>query len=529
MAYVLQGEGENLTFDLEKAKAALPAQVTCRKQKTPVDADALLRLGRAATLLDPAVEPDVRFYHQLLQEYFAANELLKRFLSGEDLSSLWKTPVFTTEMPDAKVGEWDPLPEPPTTGWEVTTILACGILSDTKHYPPGMTEKYLQEVLAVNLALAGRCLDEAGLVLKPETVLQTTRQGLLRRLYDPTAHLRAPLQAGLVLGRIGDPLFEIQEINGVQVILPQMVDVPAGTYWIGGQDDPDAYENEKPRFEVILPAFRIGRWPVTRAEFACFMAAGGYQEERWWEGNLAKRWLAGEDVTGGQVNSMLELWGLLKETPGWQEQIKDVWTPENIKAWENRLSMGREKFSQLLSDQLQTKSRRQPDTWTRGGWDNPSQPVTGVTWFEVNAYAAWLSAVSGVEYRLPGEAEWEAAARGVEGRIYPWGNSWDGNRANTVEGRVMKPSPVGAYAAAGGRGPFGGEDQAGNVYEWTSSLYRPYPVTITEEDWESTGERVVRGGSWFDYRRNARGAFRLRLIPDYFSVNVGFRLFSPGP
>ena len=521
MAYVLQNEGENLTFDLGKALAALPAWVTCRKQKMVVDKDALLRLGRAATLLDPAIEPDVRFYHQLLQEYFAANELLTRFTAGENLEQLWKVPVLQKEMPPAEVGEWDPLPEPPSTGWEVTTILACGICPDAT--------VLIESVRLVNPALAGRCLDEAGLVNKPEIVLQSTRQDLLQRLYDPKVHLRSRLQAGLVLGSIGDPRFEVLEKNGVKFILPQMVEVPAGTYPIGSRDDdPQAYDDEKPSFQAELPAFRIARWPVSNAEFACFLAAGGYEDKRWWAGELARSWLAGEDVTGGQLNRFLEWWDWLKKTPDWQDQMKDRWTPGNIKAWEQLSTQSREEFIQLMSTQLQTKSRSQPAFWVRSGWDNPSQPVTGVTWFETNAYAAWLSAASGKSFRLPDEKEWEAAARGVKGRIYPWNNEWNQNKANTIEGRVMKPSPVGAYAAAGGLGPFGTEDQSGNIWEWTRSLYRPYPAQLfNETDQESTEERIVRGGSWVSDRRDARCAGRRWDFPDFFGNVIGFRLFSP--
>lgn len=112
-------------------------------------------------------------------------------------------------------------------------------------------------------------------------------------------------------------------------------------------------------------------------------------------------------------------------------------------------------------------------------------------------------------------------------RVYPWGNEWDASRANTIEGRVLQPSPVGAYVAAGGVGPFGAEDQAGNVWDWTSTIYRPYPYE--QDDRESPaaeGERVVRGGSWSGYRRFARCAYRLRFVPGFFSYNVGFRVFS---
>jgi len=96
------------------------------------------------------------------------------------------------------------------------------------------------------------------------------------------------------------------------------------------------------------------------------------------------------------------------------------------------------------------------------------------------------------------------------------------------EGRVLKPSPVGAYAAAG-ESRFKAEDQAGNVWEWTSSLYLPYPYRReNSEKPEVEGERVMRGSSWDFNRRGARCACCNRNIPGLFINDVGFRVFSPG-
>ena len=159
---------------------------------------------------------------------------------------------------------------------------------------------------------------------------------------------------------------------------------------------------------------------------------------------------------------------------------------------------------------------------------NPSLPVTGVTWFEAHAYCAWLSEVSGRPFRLPTEAEWEASARGNGEGIYPWGSEWDSNRANTIEARVLAQSPVGAFAAAGGRGPFGGEDQAGNVFEWTNSLYGfayPYQADARESAM-SGGARSLRGGSANHEGCVARCAYRFEASPDLFANDMGFRMAS---
>jgi formylglycine-generating enzyme required for sulfatase activity len=367
------------------------------------------------------------------------------------------------------------------------------------------------------------------------------KQDLLADLYNPTIHLRARLQAGFILGRIGDPRFLPSPFRGeagggvVQVIHPTMVDVPAGTYLIGSnQGEKDSFEQEYPQHPVELKAFSVGKWSVTNAEYARFMQADGYEDEKYWKGDLAKRWLKGEEVGGGQSKTVLDNWRILKENPGWQERVKDVWSPDQIKVWEEIIEMSEEQVKEMLAKEFSQKSRSQPAFWHDRERNNPSQPVVGVTWFEARAYCAWLTEVTGKPYRLPTEPEWEAAARGLpdgEGQVkkYPWGDDWDKEKANSIEGRVMKPSPVGAYSAAGAVGPFDAEDQAGNVYDWTSSLYLLYPYKPEEsETIEADGERTVRGGSWDNSRRYVRCAYRYRFVPDFFIFNIGFRLVSPG-
>jgi len=311
-----------------------------------------------------------------------------------------------------------------------------------------------------------------------------------------------------------------------------MVRVPAGKYIIGSAaDDPDAWDDEKPQHPVELPSFEIGKWPVTNAEFTCFIEAGGYKGERYWTTDLARRWLRGEDVTGGPLTYWMDWWKWLQSTPDWRAQLERTgsFSPNDLKSYEYMSGLDEDEVKAWLSRSFAGKSRERPHYWGNAQYNNPSQPVVGVTWFEAQAYCAWLSAVTGLTYRLPSEVEWEAAARGAEARRYPWGDDWDATRANTIEGRVLKPSPVGAYAAAGGVGPSGAEDQSGNMWNWTSSLYRPYPYGPNDrEDPEAEGERTVRGGSWGSDRRDARCAYRLRNVPGLFDYTLGFRVVSPG-
>jgi formylglycine-generating enzyme required for sulfatase activity len=264
-------------------------------------------------------------------------------------------------------------------------------------------------------------------------------------------------EAGLILGNLD---WRPDDLDA-------FVDVPPGPFLYG--DDKEE--------RGIAHRYWIGKYPVTYSQYARFIEDDGYRRETFWS------------------------------EAGW--------------AWRER------------------EGRERPGYWEDDDYHNPIFPVVGVTWYEAEAYCRWLMDRCGAngagvqvwqgdrftevhlepgtfEVRLPTEEEWERAARGVDGREYPWGDEFDVYRANTEESDVEEGYGIQTTAVCTypqGVSPAGVWDMSGNVFEWTGSLYA-----------EGSERLVLRGGSWSYFRRDARGAFRFRDIPDGFDSGGGFRV-----
>jgi formylglycine-generating enzyme required for sulfatase activity/energy-coupling factor transporter ATP-binding protein EcfA2 len=378
------------------------------------------------------------------------------------------------------------LPDP---AWRETLLLSVGVWG-LANKQPRVAAQVVRAMLKMdcagseacqNVLLAGACLEDVGEeglghTAAGEIIEALTAASLNRDL--PPATQR---DAGLSLGRLAGSNPEM--FARIRPDLDDWVAIPAGKFRYGGDDFPE-------RDEIIKEPFSIAKYLVTNSQYRQFVNAGGYDKEEFWSKD-----------------------GWLWRTGKWDTKAD--------KAYQNWLKS------------RPAEKRSEPFYWHDQKWNNPLAPAVGVSWFEAEAYANWLSKKLGYEVRLPTEQEWERAARGVKGREYAWEGEFDRTRLNCAEfwgednnldwnkwydaesRKMASITQVGQFPA--GATPEGVCDLSGNVWEWTDSWYEDKQVN-----------RTVRGGSWFLLHRHCRCAFRTGLVPDDFSSYIGFRLVSPG-
>lgn len=263
--------------------------------------------------------------------------------------------------------------------------------------------------------------------------------------------------------------------------LPDDVEIPGGTVMLGGgHDEPFLFDNEKWAHPVDVKRFAIARAPVTQAEFAAFVDEGGYRDQRFWS---AEGW-------------------------AWRQSLR----AEHPVYW--RRSSGR-------------WERRDFDLWVPL---EPHRPAIHINWFEAEAYCRWAGR------RLPTEAEWEVAAatepaadgRGfsTRKRRYPWGDEPPAPHRVNMDWVAM--GCIDATALSDGDSAYGCRQMLGNVWEWTSTTFGPYPGFTADpykeysEPWFGT-RKVLRGGAWATRSRMLRNTWRNYFTPDRRDVMAGFR------
>ena len=251
--------------------------------------------------------------------------------------------------------------------------------------------------------------------------------------------------------------------------------IPGGPFTMGTDTEPWALDNERPAHRVDLPAFHLDRAPVTNGQYAAFIAAGGYDDARWWSpAGWDHRQAAG-----------------LTAPMHWQRD-GDGWAATRF---------GR--TARIVED----------------------EPVVHVCFYEAEAFAAWAGK------RLPTEAEWEKAARHDpatgRSRRYPWGDESPEQRHANLGQRHLQPAPAGAYPE--GVSPLGVHQLIGDVWEWTSSDFHGYPGFAAfpyreySEVFFGTDYKMLRGGSFGTDPSACRGTFRNWDYPIRRQIFSGFR------
>jgi formylglycine-generating enzyme required for sulfatase activity len=174
---------------------------------------------------------------------------------------------------------------------------------------------------------------------------------------------------------------------------------------------------------------------------------------------------------------------------------------------------------ETLHEDARNQQRGGPDDQTFKFWNHPRE---NVSWYDAMAFCRWLSTKLDYDIRLPTEQEWEKAARGTDGRYYPYGTMCDPSKANTYDDDLPlgQTSAVGSYP--GGASPYGVEEMIGNVWEWTLNNGYDYDrVNVS-----NSAMRIVRGGSWRFYGRRTRAASRIAYPPHLRDDHIGFRLVT---
>ena len=258
---------------------------------------------------------------------------------------------------------------------------------------------------------------------------------------------------------------------------PERIRIEAGPFLAGAGASGFAYDNERPRHTVDMPAFEIDRLPVTDGAWLEFVADGGYARRALWS------------------------------DAGWEWRLAERaerplhWTPD-----------GGRRTCELIEP------------------IDPALPVMHVSWFEADAFARWTGR------RLPTEHEWEKAAAwgpaAAAPSAYPWGDEPPTNARANLDGTGWGPAPAGAYPT--GASAYGSLGMAGDVWEWTASPFAAYPgfESFPYREYSEPffgGHRVLRGGSWATRSRVVTNSFRNWDLPGRRQIFSGVRLANDAP
>jgi formylglycine-generating enzyme required for sulfatase activity len=439
-----------------------------------IDMDSLLNFleKRAGLLLDRG-EGIYVFPHRSFQEYLAAG-----FLNTQSDEKFHLDAIFRSESKWWRevvlLGIARMLPNLKNAADEVNSLVPCDIEKMEHEITP---TDWQAAALAGQALLEIRLKEKGGDQIKYKTIIKRVANWLVQLLEQNALTPRERAEAGDTLAKLGDPRFDTEHWQLPKEALLGFVHIPAGDFLMGTKQedikgliekfggDENSYKDEVPQHKIILPDYYMARYPVTVAQFKAFVKESGHEPDR-------------------------------------EESLLGV----------------------------------------------PTHPVAYVTWFDALAYCNWLNEklkLAAPSYRseneaqesfwrgiesgrlivtLPSEAEWEQASRGADGRAFPWQGDFDQEKVNNnmIIGRT---SAVGAFPL--GKSPYKLQDMAGNVWEWTRSIYKPYEYNSKDgrENLDDKKDlRVLRGGSFLSYDRYVRCACRLRHFPSDRYYSIGFRV-----
>ena len=407
-------------------------------------------------------------------------------------------------------------------------LLAAAMAPDQDAFVTGLAEH--------NLPLAGRCAAQPERKVSDEAI-DRLRWALVDRSRDPAADLRARIAAGEALGELGDPRFKrCKSAEGVAYLLPPMVRVPGGRYWIGS--DEGSYPDVLPRQEVEVETFWIGQFPVTNAEYACFIAARGYEDPRWWVGEAAQRWWRGEGTDDASRARDRQWRQRFLQEPELLDRMKaeGTVTAELHKEWTKIARLDDAAFGHLLSQKYKDGPKRRPDRWNRLTPADGNRPVIGASWFEAAAYAAWLAATADKVFQVTHEVEWELAATGPNGWRYPFGEDFRPEACNNASLHLGRPAPVGSFSQ--GDAPCGASDLCGNVLEWTNQYPGVFPIAlgnmpaldgnaVKKHSGADPLVQIKRNREWQAAGADLRANLRRSFLAAHRAIDTGFRLTTP--